>query len=458
MSAQRSPSTTADAVSVKDGISYGDTVTARVLEERLGWKLLLALPDLSLNFCPQDEEEYLPICLNLGTCGDEVSNKVYGLYLYLKPSRNYNVAPGTCIVMNNMPVEKGKGKGREKKGDDNKGTQIDFHRLLNMSNSGMAQLIWPFRAIDKTEEFKAVAKWYFIKAAESRLHDFEDHDIPHNENFETQLRKACRRIMYAQNVGVDTCSEAYDKINFALAGMKGNKRTTSTSENVAQDMQMTGLTNLDDLPPDFLRGLDAPNRKNSIRNHSNNRTVIATKKERSQPDELDIQDRTVKRGLTVAHNGPTTSNLFSHEGDEDSQTPPRHDYHESSPSIGSAKVAVLGAATPDIIASPSSSAKSLPFRPASKGQHSSSPLSSPLSSVPASISEARRRERKAKADFLKLQKETLEGDILGKRKRMERLEYDVAYKQRKLERIDEKMRMLSKAWEDSEEEDDEEFE
>ncbi|KAI2487286.1 hypothetical protein Ptr902_01419 [Pyrenophora tritici-repentis] len=187
-------------------------------------------------------------------------------------------------------------------------------------------------------------------------------------------------------------------------------------------------------------GADAPNSKISIRNDSNTRAVAATKKGRSQLDQLGIQERTVKRGLTVAYSGR---------------------------SIGSAKCAGLvpvisdmaasaisescqDAATPDIFASSSSPAKSLLFGHTNKRQHSSSPLSSLLSPVlPASTSEARRCERKARANFLEAQKEMLEGDILRKRKKMERLEDVVACRQRRLERINERMRVLSEASEDS---------
>ncbi|RMZ70894.1 hypothetical protein GMOD_00008551 [Pyrenophora seminiperda CCB06] len=382
-----------DVDSVDSDVPSGDTATMQALESKLGRDLLGALPDLdSLDFHQQDDEEYLPIYLHLGICGDEVSDKVCDLYFYMKPSTKNGSAPGTCIVIGNTVAGMGKG---------NTGTQIDLQRLLNMKTSGIAQLVWPFRAIDHPEQFKAVAKWCFIKAAESHVFGFKDHDIPYNESFQSQLSKACDRIMNAKNggikMGVD--KKANDKVTLALMKLKSEKRTTNISGNVARDVLETGLSNLDDLPPGFLRMIDAPDRRNSSRSSPNSHAGPAIKEDARTPD--------------MIFSFTSQQAEFLHETNALSRR--NNSPYGLNSSAGSATKEDAG--TPDMMFSSSSPlAEPLPSGPSRSprdrfnglhgrsrlfdvGSSKSSP-SPPRSGMPASRSEARRRERIAEKKTL----------------------------------------------------------
>jgi hypothetical protein len=91
-----------------------------------------------------------------------------------------DAAPGMNIVINNTPATEGK---KAMEGEDDEGTPIDFERLRPMVTSGQAVLYWPFRELIKSDEFKGVVKYCFIKAAEAGIHGFSDHRIPHNISF-----------------------------------------------------------------------------------------------------------------------------------------------------------------------------------------------------------------------------------------------------------------------------------
>jgi hypothetical protein len=166
-----------------------------LLEDRIGADLLALLPGLNaVTFSPTLDGMYLDNRLAIGSTGGRT------IYVYFKPSARVNAAPAMCIMIDDVKTH-----GNNQKVD--KLSDADFRNLYLRSEKFLDE---PFTKLWGDKELAALAKYYFILAAEAGLQGFGNGLFPLNSTFVKQLRKSCKGVQdyTSDEDSVDSDSDA----------------------------------------------------------------------------------------------------------------------------------------------------------------------------------------------------------------------------------------------------------
>ncbi|KAH7074348.1 hypothetical protein BKA63DRAFT_566030 [Paraphoma chrysanthemicola] len=117
-------------------------------------------------------------------------------------------------------------------------TKVDFGELEDIVQSEPSKIQWPFSAAGTQEELKVLCKWYFILAAESKVHDFEDKLFPMNDTLVDHLTKACKRIKATKD---DDMVDYDDEVS----SFNGDAQTSNSLERFSTATTLVGRSSPD---------------------------------------------------------------------------------------------------------------------------------------------------------------------------------------------------------------------
>jgi hypothetical protein len=210
----------------------------------VGKHLVAVLPKFSdFIFFEQAIEDYLPIRMRIGACRNDKSGILCHLWVYLKERSKRSPVFDYVIT----------GEVIKQNGSVNKHRlSITHEELCQKLNNKIAQLYPIFHPFGvRKQELQALVKYGFILAFETKKFYLQEHFIPINPSFETQLEKVCRRFLS------EPVEFKKPRLRLPLQ-LDGKARTlpTTISKNAAADAEYTGHTDLDKLPSEIREAID----------------------------------------------------------------------------------------------------------------------------------------------------------------------------------------------------------
>lgn len=223
---------------------------------KLGRKTMKVLPKLeALDFFPQEDENFHRISLNIGACADETSGTVHGVYACVQHHSNLNNSPPISVVIG--PEIDSHDDLDKQMSEEDPGLRLNLPDFFQRFSTKNVHLQWPFRIAQVKLDFnelRALLKYCYILAAESRVLGYKNHRIPANSDFETQLRAVCERIHQATEDGYSTVpNENYiEKLQrrlriLAAADVGRDTHRAAVATSAALE---TGYQELKDVPKD----------------------------------------------------------------------------------------------------------------------------------------------------------------------------------------------------------------
>lgn len=168
-----------------DGRDDGQDFASRIsLQEQIGGSDLSVQPDLeTFGFFTHLDKGAHRICLHVGDCEDANARTQRAVYVFLERTHKTKSAPPISFLKSQAVSEIN--SSRLDCGPENYSDNAVPDTWSAFANDKSVDLIRPFQALRYiSEEFKAVAKFYFVLASSEHPHGYKEHGISKNQSFD----------------------------------------------------------------------------------------------------------------------------------------------------------------------------------------------------------------------------------------------------------------------------------